>query len=113
MATVFDMCTDEVRKFGYYHGIIEILQERAQTILYSERSHSFFANILIEIEKEVNKIPKGARLPGCSEVIESVFGKFKQLEKNHASGGLTSLVLSLPAIVGEVSMDIVKQAMEA
>lgn len=45
-------------------------------------------------------------------MIESLFGKFKQIEKNHASEGLTSLVLALPALVGKLSEEMVKKAME-
>jgi hypothetical protein len=41
-----------------------------------------------------------------------VFGKFKQLEKQHASAGITSLVLSLPAFLGTISEKVVKAAME-
>jgi hypothetical protein len=112
MAILFDMATKEVREQGYRRGTVKILRERGASIACSERSRSFFSKILKTIEGEENKVPQGICLPGCSEVIESVFGKYKQLEKNHASGGLTSLVLSLPALVGDMTIEIVKNAME-
>jgi hypothetical protein len=112
MANLFDMSTKEVREQGYRRETIKILKKRGATIACSKRSRSFFWKILATVEEETRKVPSGSRLPGCTEVIESLFGKFKQLEKNHASGGLTSLVLSLPALVGEVTLEIVKNAME-
>ena len=53
------------------------------------------------MKKEGDKITKGEHCLGSSEIIESAFGKFKQLEGHHASSGITSLVLALPAIFGE------------
>jgi hypothetical protein len=112
MAILFDMSTQEVREQGYRQETTKILKKKGAIIANSKRSRSFFSKILKTIEQEVKKIPKDSCLLGCSEVIESAFGKFKQLEKNHASGGLTSLVLSLPALLGDTSMEVIKEAME-
>jgi hypothetical protein len=38
---------------------------------------------------------RGARLPVCSEVIETSSGKFKTLEREQANGGFTGLLLGL------------------
>jgi hypothetical protein len=112
MAIIFDMCTEEVRGRGYSQKTIEILKGKRKIELCDERCQFFFSKVLKAIEQETNKMPENVHLLGCSEVIESVFGKFKQLEKNHCSGGLTSLVLSLPALVGDISSGIIKTAME-
>lgn len=112
MAILFDMSTKEIRDHGYRQGAVNILRERGFAVASYERNRSFLSKILKKIEEEEIKVPIGCCFPGCSEVIESVFGKFKQLEKNHASGGLTSLILSLPAIVGDITMGMVKDAME-
>jgi hypothetical protein len=111
MAILFDMCTKEVRERGYCQGALESLKKQEE-LLDNQRIRSFFSELLGVIEREVNKVPQGCCLLGCSEVIESTFGKFKQLEKQHASGGLTSLVISLASFLGEISIDIVKIAME-
>lgn len=112
MAILFDMSTKEVREQGYRQETVKILRKRGATVASNKRSRSFFSKILKAIEEETRKVPQGRCLPGCSEVIESTFGKFKQLEKNHASGGLTSLVLALPALLGNLSIEIIKDAME-
>ena len=112
IAICFDIVTQEVRENGYYPGLKETLKRKCEPTLYSERGQYFFSKLLAKANEEAIKVPAGQRLPGCSEVIESVFGKYKQLEKNHASAGLTSLVLGLPALVGNITMDTVKAAME-
>ena len=112
MAILFDMTTKEVREYGYQRETVNILRKRGAIMATNRKSRSFFSKILKTIEEETKKITDNSIFPGCSEIIESIFGKFKQLEKNHASGGITSLVLSLPALVGNISEEIVKQAME-
>ena len=42
------------------------------------------------------------RFPGSSEVLESIFGKFKRLERQQSRSGFTSLVLSLGVLVGKM-----------
>lgn len=112
MAIFFDMSTKEVREHGYCQQTVKTLKEKGNLELCSDRSRSFFSKVLEAIEQEVSKVSKGSCLLGCSEIIESVFGKFKQLEKHHAFAGLTSLVLSLPSFLGTISENVVKAAME-
>jgi hypothetical protein len=111
MAFFFDLSTKEVKEHGYCQKTLMTLKEKRSLTTCSERSSRFFSKILEIIEEETSKVPQGSLL-GCSEVIESVFGKFKNLEKQHSSGGLTSLVLGLPALLGNMSTDILKSAME-
>lgn len=112
MALLFDLSTKEIRKRGYSQQTTKILREQGNILIGSERSRSFFSKILITIEEETNKVLKDQSLPGSSEIIESTFGKFKQLEKCHSSGGLTSLVLGIPSFLGEIALDVVQAAME-
>jgi hypothetical protein len=112
MALLFDMSTEEIRKRGYCQETVKLVREQGNALIGSERSRLFFSNILKAIEDETNKVLKDLPLLGSSEVIESIFGKFKQLEKNHSSGGLTSLVLAIPALIGKIALDVVQAAME-
>jgi len=50
-------------------------------------------------------------LLGSSEIIESVFGKQKYLERDYAKEGFTSLILGLGAFVGTLTVDDVKEAL--
>ncbi len=55
----------------------------------------------------------GERLPGSSEVLESVFGKQKKIEGEQSKSGFTGLLLAIPAIVSDLSTNVVKQALES
>lgn len=54
----------------------------------------------------------GERLPGSTEVLESCFGKMKELEHQQARGGFTSLVVSFGAMLADTTSEVVKAALE-
>ncbi len=58
------------------------------------------------------KAKPGERLLGSSEVIESVFGKFKYMQREQVKGSLTGLVLAIPAMVSKTTQDVVMRALE-
>ena len=63
------------------------------------------------VTEEGAKANAGERLVGSSEVIESIFGKWKRLEGEQARSGLTGLVLALGAIVAPTTAAVIKQAL--
>jgi len=46
-------------------------------------------------------------------VLESCFGKFKQLEKQQSRGGFTQLVLGFGALLADLTPAAVRDAMQA
>jgi hypothetical protein len=54
---------------------------------------------------------RGERLPGSTEVLESCFGRFKQMEKQQARGGFTSLLLGFGALLAETTTKAIEGAM--
>ena len=58
------------------------------------------------------KAKPGERLLGSSEVLESVFGKFKYMQAEQKKGSLTGMVLAIPAIVSKTTQDVVQRALE-
>lgn len=111
MANIFDFTIKEIRENGYSSQTCEKLENLCSKEI-SKESQNFFLKVISSVEQETKKIPQNMRLLGSSEIIESVFGKFKQLGKNHSSEGLSSLVLSLPALVGKITKELVRDAME-
>ena len=64
------------------------------------------------VKHESRKAKKGERLPGSTEVLESTFGKLKEIEGNQSKGGFTGLLLALPALLGTITADTVRAALE-
>jgi hypothetical protein len=56
---------------------------------------------------------EAVRFVASSEVLESAFGKLKRLERDQSSDGLTGLVLALGAMLGTMSDEDLRQALEA
>jgi hypothetical protein len=44
------------------------------------------------VRQSESQLAKGQRLPLSTEILESSFGLFKQLERQHSKGGFTSLL---------------------
>ncbi len=55
-------------------------------------------------------LPK-ERWPASNEVIESIFGKQKFIERDQSGNGFTGLILAMAAIVSTLSDEIIKKAM--
>ena len=54
----------------------------------------------------------GDRLIGSTEVLESIIGKYKRVQSCHSKGGMTSMLLSIGAMVGKQTRFRIKQALE-
>jgi len=102
-----------VHNFGYCRRLASAFIQRTKDLCKQDDRIFFFRKKIEKIlREEEEKVPVGKQYPGSSEIIESVFGKFKNMEGHHASSGFTSLVLGMPALVGELSDTIVTAAMK-
>ena len=61
---------------------------------------------------QASLLRRGERLPACSEVIETCFGKFKTLEREQSRGGFTGLLLGLAGCVAEHTEEVVHEALQ-
>jgi hypothetical protein len=97
---------------GYFSGMENEFCKRIKHISTTdERRISFQNRIKAVLEIEGQKIPRDAHYLGSTEILESLFGKFKAIERHHASSGLTSLVLAIPALLGKLNESIVAKAL--
>ena len=89
------------------------LHFRHQGQLKYPENRQFRHELLQFIRNQAIECRPNERLPGSSEVIESVFGKQKRLEGEQSKSGFTGLLLGIPAMVSELSTDLVRQALES
>src|ERR1019366_6057730 len=79
-------------------------------------THSSSAKLAAELTAFVatqeKQTKRGERFPGSTEVLESCFGKMKQLEKQQARGGFTSLLVSFGALLAETTANAVNAALK-
>ena len=76
------------------------------------RAQAFGDKVTEAVKVEAAKIPKGMLMLGCSDVIESIFGKYKQISSRSPLKTMGQLVLTLPLMTATLTVDLVKQAME-
>ncbi len=101
-----------VRDAGYNFGITKLVLDALKETNNCSRSAAFNKKIAEAIYYEEIKLNKEERLLSSSEIIESLFGKFKYFEKEQSSSGFTSSVLALAAMVGKVTTQIIEKAMK-
>ena len=78
----------------------------------TERTIRMRWSLIEYVLDESLKARPGECLLGSSEVIESVFGKFKYMQREHEKGGLTGMVLAIPAMVSQTTQEVVACALE-
>jgi hypothetical protein len=113
---VCECALDLVHEEGYFSKATAEFCKRTEYLsIYREKDQrliNFKDKVKMILQKEGGKIPYGAHYLGSSEILESLFGKFKYIEGDQASSGLSSLVLSIPALVGKLDEFIVRKALE-
>ncbi len=60
------------------------------------------------ITESASKLADGERAWLSTEILESLFGRFKQLSRQHSKGGFTRLIAMLPMLCGKVTADHVR-----
>jgi hypothetical protein len=101
-----------VNRQGVYRGAAKQLWAELRRHQVHPSSNLLAKELVVFVAKQASRTRSGERLPGSTEVLESCFGRFKQLEKQQARGGFTSLVLGFGALLAETTTEVIKQAME-
>lgn len=107
-----DVAVEFVNCRGVYRGAAKDLRTELQGHQIHASSQRLAGELLVFVVRQTRGAKPGERFPGSTEVLESCFGRFKQLEKQQARGGFTSLVLGFGAMVAETATEKIKQAMQ-
>lgn len=103
-----------VRTQGFFQGCDSPLRSLLRLSPPStERTIRMRWSLIEYVLDESLKAQPGECLLGSSEVIESVFGKFKYMQREHEKGSLTGMVLTIPAMVSHTTPEVVLRALEA
>lgn len=115
MLTMATLTENYVRKKGFYNGLDEVLSNKLdkQLKISNIALNQFRKDILKYVRHESSKARPNERLLGSSEIIESLFGKQKFIEKEQSKSGFTGLLLALPALVSKKTDDVIRKAMES
>lgn len=112
MQLVIDTVNDFVRNNSHYRGSATVLSRQLRRLPLASPAATLRDELVAFVRQESQKTKKGERLPGSTEVLESAFGKQKQIEGSQSKGGFTGLVLALPALLGTITVDSIRAALE-
>ena len=106
-----DASVDYIRRHGYSQSAEYQTALRLTPLLQTPSGRELKDELLSFITQESSRLQPGERLPGSSEVMESALGKLKSVCGEHQTGGFTSLLLSLGALVGRLDRDTIYDAL--
>jgi hypothetical protein len=101
-----------VRTAGIHSRIVSELFPQLKALGGGPLSRRFRVELLAALRQQARLCRPGERLPGSSEVIESVIGQYKHLQGERSPHGLTAMILSIAANVGERTTTLLKTALE-
>jgi hypothetical protein len=112
MQQVIDIVNDFVRGHGHYPGSVADLRRQLKPLSLTGPAQALRTELVAFVRHESRKAKKGERLPGSTEVLESTFGKQKEIQGHQSKGGFTGLLLALPALLGTITADTVRAALK-
>jgi len=109
---IMDTTVSFVALEGLHAKTARMLIKKLRPLAQTADGLRFAADLVKFVKGQAGKAKPDERLPGSTEVLESCFGRFKNLEKDQAKGGFTSLLLGFGTLFADVTIDKVKEAMQ-
>jgi len=110
---VVSSTNDYVRRQGFHADAAPELRGVLHPLANRPLGQTMCAELLAFVDEQSAQAKPQERLIGSSEVIESVIGKYKQLQGHHSQGGMTAMILSVGAIVADRTLATIRQAFAA
>jgi hypothetical protein len=101
-----------VRTEGIHRRVVPELSPQLKALGGGPLSRRFRVELLASLRQQARMCRPGERLPGSSEIIESVIGQYKHLQGERSPHGLTAMILSMAANVGQRTTTLLKTALE-
>lgn len=88
-----------INEQGLFRGAANRLAAKLESLPTCDDSRAVADRLLDFVRQSEEKLAEGQRLPLSTEILESSFGLFKQLERQHSKGGFTSLLAAFGALL--------------
>jgi len=93
-----------------FKGAASALRDVIGDSLEHDKSKELAKRLIDFVHDSEQQLREGERLPMSTEILESVFGLYKQLERQHSKSGFTSLLACLPALLKPTTPEGVSSA---
>jgi len=98
---------------GLFRGAAEQLQKLVAKYKKHPPCQQLIQALLKFLRSHEGQLKARERLPMSTEILESCFAKYKQLEQQHAKGGFTSLLLTFPVLLRPTTADEITASMQS
>jgi hypothetical protein len=106
-----DRALDIVRRRGYCSSTAADVKQALTEISDTPETELLQHELLEIVDAESSKASAGRRMPGSTEILESSFGKLKEIEGDQSRSGFTSLILVWAALFGATTSEVIRQAL--
>lgn len=106
-----------INEQGLFQGAARQLRDHLRTLRNgndndaakdTDDSRQVIAGLLRFVRQSEAKLAEGQRLPMSTEILESSFGLFKQLERQHSKGGFTSLLAAYGCLLHATTAESIR-----
>jgi hypothetical protein len=84
---------------GLCRGVTQACRRRIERLAVCEASRQLADATLAQLQADEARLKLGERLPLSTEILESSFARYKQLEQQHSRSGFTGLLLAYPVLL--------------
>jgi hypothetical protein len=103
----------QVKQDGLNQASKATFEKKMKETALLPRAQQFREQVLTYLDREGTKIPEGQTLLGTSDLIESVFGKYKLFSAERSLKEIGKMVLMIPVFTARITCDTVQKAMES
>jgi hypothetical protein len=103
----------QVKQKGLNQASPSTFEESVKHMPLTPRVQHFKQQVVEYLAREGNQIPEDKTLLGTSDIIESIFGKYKLFSSERPLREIGKMVLTIPVFTTQITADLVKRAMES
>jgi len=99
-----------INEQGLCRGVGVRLRAAIGTSLAHATSQQLAKRLVDFVAASEDQLKEGERLPMSTEILESTFALYKQLERQHSKGGFTSLLAAFGALLKKATDETIRRA---
>jgi hypothetical protein len=88
-----------LNQHGLFQGVTTAYQTRTAGLRVCPSSQQLVADMTALLTDYESQLQPGERVPISTEILESSFSLYKQLEQQHSKSGFTNLLLAFPTLL--------------
>ena len=113
LLAIAETAENHVRYEGYHRAAADQLRERLDGLGINAAARAMETATLEFVAEQSAQARPGERLIGSSEVLESLIGKYKDLQGKNSRGGMTPQLLAIGAVVMEKTTETIRRGLTA